>query len=423
MRDICSVPDPRRLTRPGSTSSKPRGRHPQQRLTAVGIRHTRRPGRYADGNGLYLVVDPSGAKRWIWRGMVQRRRCDLGLGGVDLVPLVDARAEALRCRRIARTGGNPKLDRAQAKRIVLTFKDAALRVHTEHSPTFRNVKHRAEWLSSLERDVFPVIGSRPVDTIDSSDVLRVLSAVWTKKPETARRLKQRMKLVFDWAKAAEFRTGDNPVEGMTRVLPKHRDQVDHHAALPYQTVSAFVTTLRAASQISPSIRFAFELLILTALRTTEVLHARWAEFDLDAAVWTVPGCRMKSGRDHRVPLCARVLEILRALQQTRRGDEPYVFAGRRPGKPLSNMALLMALRRLKRDDITAHGFRSSFRDWAAERTNVPHAVCEAALAHVLKNKTEAAYNRTDLFDRRRELMDLWGRFVTATPADVVAIGA
>jgi len=403
---------------------KPHGRHPHQRLTAVSIRAKRAPGRYADGHGLYLVVDPSGAKRWVWRGVIHDKRCDLGLGGLDVVPLADARTAALQCRRVARAGGNPKIDRAQARRIVPTFKEAAVRVHAEHSQTFKNTKHVADWLSSLERDVFPIIGDRPVNTIESGDVLRVLTPVWTKKPETARRIKQRMKLVFDWAKASEFRTADNPTEGLTRVLPKHRDRADHHAALPYQAVPAFVETLRTTeTRIQPSIRLAFELLILTATRTRELLHAQWKEFDLPAAVWTIPGARMKSGREHRVPLSARALEIVRELQRSRHASHPFVFPGRKPGKPLSNMALLMVLRRLKRDDITVHGFRSSFRDWAAERTNIPRTVCEAALAHVLKNKTEAAYHRTDLFNRRRELMDLWAHFATGTPATVVAIRA
>src|SRR5262245_35716179 len=185
---------------------KPHGRHPQQRLSALSVRSKRKPGRYADGNGLYLVVDPSGARRWVWRGVIARKRCDLGLGGVDIVPLAEARLEALQCRRVARGGGNPKVDRAEARRTVPTFKEAAVQVHAEHSATFRNEKHVADWLSSLERDVFPILGSRPVNTIDTGDVLRILTPVWTKKPETARRIKQRIKLVFDWAKASGFRT-------------------------------------------------------------------------------------------------------------------------------------------------------------------------------------------------------------------------
>ncbi|MBE3111611.1 MAG: site-specific integrase [Acidobacteria bacterium] len=260
-----------------------------------------------------------------------------------------------------------------------------------------------------------------LQSIDSADVLKTLSPIWTTKPETARRLKQRIKVVFDWAKASGLRSGDNPTEGLAKVLPKHRGEPKHHAALPYQAVPTFLGVLRTADT-SESIRLAFELLILTAARTSEVLRATWAEVDLDAKVWTIPGARMKAGREHRVPLSARAVEILTRAQACAQ-DSPYVFPGRTPDKPLSNMAFLMLLRRLKQDGITTHGFRSSFRDWAAERTNVPSAVCEAALAHTLRDKTEAAYHRTDLFDRRRELMNTWAKFATSKPADVVSIRA
>src|SRR5262245_5831727 len=278
---------------------KPKGRHPQQRFTAVSVRAKTTPGRYADGNGLYLVVDPSGAKRWMWLGVIQGKRCALGLGGVALVSLVEARGKALECRRLARSGGNPRQERVRASRRLPTFKEAALAVHTEHGDTFKNPRHAAQWLSSLEHDVFPIIGQLRVDAIDSSDVLKVLSPVWMKKPETARRLKQRMKLVFDWAKASRFRTGDNPTEGITKVLPKHpKNGVQHFSALPYADVPAFIAELRTA-KTTDTIRDAFELLILTATRTNEVLAARPGEVDRDAAVWTIPGDRMKTGREHR----------------------------------------------------------------------------------------------------------------------------
>jgi len=403
------------------TTRKPRGRHPDKRLTAVRVRTLNVPGRYADGNGLYLFVDRSGAKRWVWRGKFAGKRSDLGLGSAQLVSLADARDKAMDLRRDVRAGGNPLADRRRARQTVPTFADAATQVHAAHGAAFRNVKHKAQWLASLEADIFPVFGDRPVNAIDSADVLKALSPIWTTKPETARRLKQRIKVVFDWARASGLRSGDNPVEGLTEVLPRHRGEPTHHAALPYQAVPTFLTVLRTADT-SESIRLAFELLILTATRTNEVLRATWAEVDLDAKVWTIPGARMKMGREHRVPLSVRAVEILERAQACADGS-PYVFPGRTLAKPLSNMAFLMLLRRLKYDTITTHGFRSSFRDWAAERTNVPRAVCEAALAHALRDKTEAAYHRTDLFDRRRELMDTWAKFATATPADVVSIRA
>lgn len=401
---------------------KPRGRHPQQRLTAVSVRNQRHPGRYADGNGLYLVVDPSGAKRWIWRGRVQGKRCDLGLGGVQIIALGEAREKATAYRRLARDGGNPKVTRDQSKRIVPTFKAAAITVHTEHRKTFKNAQHAAWWLQSLENDVFATIGQKPVDTIDAGDVLKVLSPIWTVKPETARRVKQRMKLVFDWAKASGFRTGtDNPTEGIEKVLPKHKKEDKQHlAALPYKIVPAFVTSLQTMPDMQDAVRYGLEYLILTATRTNEVQLATWNEINLDDKTWTIPGDRMKSGREHRVPLSDRAVAILKHVK-TLGGS--YVFPGVKPNQPLSNMTFLKACRRLTTTPLTTHGFRSSFRDWCAERTNVAREVAEAALAHVLKDKTEAAYNRTDLFDKRRDLMDRWARFVASRPADVIEIGA
>lgn len=407
---------------PALTARKPQGRHPDKRLTAVQVRALNTPGRYADGNGLYLFVEPSGAKRWVWRGRIAanaHKRSDLGLGSARLVTLAEARDKAIDLRRQVRDGKNPLAERRRERRSVPTFKYAATQFHAAQSATFKNAKHKAQWLASLEADVFPAFGDRPVNAIDSADVLKALSAIWTTKPETARRLKQRIRVVFDWAKASGFCSGDNPTDGLTKVLPKHRGEAQHHAALPYQAVPKFISVLRTADA-SESIRLAFELLILTATRTSEVLRATWAEVDLDAKVWTIPGARMKMGREHRVPLSARAVEILERAQKCADGG-PYVFPGRTPATPLSNMAFLMALRRLKQDTITTHGFRSSFRDWAAEKTNVPRAVCESA--HALRDKTEAAYNRTDLFDRRRELMDTWAKFATAKPADVVSIRA
>jgi len=403
------------------TTQKPRGRHPDKRLTAVRVRTLKTPGRYADGNGLYLFVDPSGAKRWVWRGTINRKRCDLGLGSAQLVSLADARDKAEDHRRKVRKGENPLAEKRREHRSVPTFKNAATQVHAAHSATFRNAKHKAQWLASLKADIFPVFGERPVSAIESADVLKALSPIWTTKPETARRLKQRIKVVLDWAKASGFRSGDNPTDGLTNVLPRHRGDPKHHSALPYQVVPTFIAGLKTA-ETSESIRLAFELLILTATRTNEVLRATWAEVDLNAKVWTIPGARMKTGREHRVPLSARAVEILKRAQACA-DDGPYVFPGRTRTKPLSNMAFLMLLRRLKHNTITTHGFRSSFRDWAADKTNFPTAVCEAALAHTLRDKTEAAYNRTDLFDRRRELMDTWAKFATAKPAEVVSIRA
>ncbi len=266
-----------------------------------------------------------------------------------------------------------------------------------------------------------MFGSRPVDQIDSADVLKALSPIWLTKPETARRVRQRIKVVFDWFKAKGYRTGDNPVEGVSQALPRQRAAQTHHRALPHSKVPAFIQALREADS-GEITKLAFEFLILTATRTNEVLLATWSEIDLEAKVWIIPAVRMKSGREHRVPLSPRCVEILeRALAGS--NTKGYAFAGRTDTKPLSNMAFLMVLRRMRREDVVPHGFRSSFRDWCAERTNAPREVAEAALAHVIKDKTEAAYHRSDLFERRRDLMTTWSTFATTKPADVVSIRA
>lgn len=402
---------------------KPKGRHPHHKLTAVKVKSIKTAGRYADGNGLYLFVEPSGSRRWVLRTVVHTaagtKRRDLGLGSAQLVSLAEARAEASRLRLDARKRVDILAVRRVERRVVPTFEVAAKAVHTEHGKSFRNPKHRAGWLASLAADVFPLIGTRPVNAIDSGDVLKVLSPIWTSKPETARRVKQRMKTVFDWAKAHGLRSGDNPTDGIEKILPRVRATAEHHSALPYAQVPTFIETVRKA-RASESAKLAFEFLILTAARTNEVVGARWDEIDRDAKTWTIPAGRIKAGREHRVPLSDRCLELLEAAAKLVDGGG-YVFPGRSEKAPMSNMVFLMLLRRIERTDITTHGFRSTFRDWAAERTNMPRSVCEAALAHVVGNKTEAAYFRSDLFEQRRKLMDSWERFATATPAAVVQL--
>lgn len=399
---------------PSSPRRKPRGRHPDKRLTAVGVRSLKAPGRYADGNGLYLFVDDSGAKRWVLRTVVLGTRRDMGLGSAQLVSLLEAREDAARLRRLARRGGDPLAERRKSRVVVPTFRDAAQAVHASHAGSFRNLKHRADWLSSLEMHVFPSLANQRVDAITSADVLKVLGEIWLTTPETARRIRQRLRTIFDWAKASGFRAGDNPVDGVGKVLPRHKGDKSHHAAMPYAQVPAFIETLQTAAAGEPT-KLAFEFLVLTAARTSEVIGAQWDEIDLESDTWTVPASRIKAGREHRVPLSPRCVEILTRAKALADGG-PYVFPGRYAQTPLSNTVFLMLLRRLQQGDVTGHGFRSAFRDWAAERTNVATTVCEAALAHVVKDKTEAAYFRSDLFDKRRALMVAWATFATATPA-------
>ena len=400
----------------------PARRHPHKALSARTVQSvaaTGRTQRIADGGGLYLQVAPNGSKSWVLRTVVKGKRSDLGLGSAALVSLAEAREEAHRLRKIARADGDPLAARRHERRPVPTFQKAAEQVHTAHSAGFKNEKHRKQWLSSLA-DMCSAFGAKRVDAVTRADILTVLAPQWLARPETSRRVLQRVRVIFEWSKAQGYCAGDNPTQGLTKVLPKHRGVQAHHAALAYQQVPAFVQALRE-SDSGESVRLAFEFTILCAARTSEVLCATWAEIDLDAKTWTVPGERMKAGREHRVPLAPRCLEILERAKVLSSG--PYIFPGRTSAKPLSNMVFLMALRRMKRADLTAHGFRSSFRDWAAERTNFPRAVCESALAHTLRDKTEAAYNRTDLFERRRELMKSWSSFATSQPASILAIRA
>ena len=392
-------------------------------LTARAVQHASGNGRtqrLGGGNGLYLLIAPRGSKSWLLRTVVRGKRTDIGLGSASLVSLAQAREESLRLRQIARTGGDPLAERRQAHRAIPPFEEAARRVHEAHSTTFRNAKHRQQWLSSLT-PIFGAIGKKPVDAVTSADLLAALAPFWLTRQETARRVLQRIRVIFDWCKAQGFCAGDLPTHGLTRALPKQRTQQTHHAALPYGDVPAFLRALRA-SDAGEAVKLAFEFLILTAARSSEVLGATWDEINLDTRTWTIPGSRMKADREHRVPLSPRCVEILRYAQRLTDGGS-QVFPGRHPKRPLSNMVFLMALRRMGRRDITTHGFRSSFRDWAEEQTHFPRTVCEAALAHTVRDKTEAAYRRTDLFEKRRDLMHAWDRHAIKEPARIVSIGA
>ena len=386
---------------------KPTGSHPDKALSPVKVRSLTVPGRYADGNGLYLVVDPSGAKRWLLRVVVHGKRTDIGLGGLKLVSQAEAREQANRLRKIARAGGDPLAERRAAKRVVPIFEAAANEVHAGHKASWRNRKHAAQWINTLTHYVYPVFGQKQIDQIESVDVLKALNPIWLAKPETARRVLQRIRTVFDWAKASGHRSGDNPVDGVSKVLPKQNAAGAHLAALPYAKASQFIKKLRTVDAGASS-RLALEFMILTAVRTNEVLGARCSEIDLKKKTWTIPAERMKMKREHRVPLSPRCIEILKEAREVN-DKSTFVFAGRSDDKPLSNMVFLMLLRRMK-FNITAHGFRSTFRDWASEQTSFPSAVCEAALAHAIKDRTEAAYNRTDLFEKRRELMVTWAGY-------------
>ncbi len=385
--------------------TKPKGRHPQKALSAAFVRSAP-PGRHADGNGLYLFVQPSGTRSWIQRLLIRGRRRELGLGSVALVPLAEAREKALANRKLARQGGDPLAEKRRSQ-AVPTFAEAAARVLEQKRAGWRNPRHPREWISSLRRFAFPRIGKVPVCEVTSADVLEILTPIWHQQAPTARRVRQRLRAVLEWAVAMEFRI-DNPSDRIGPVLGPQQDVTEHMQALPHREVAAMIRTVRVSPAL-PAARLALEFLVLTAARWGEVRWAEWEEIDRSGRVWTVPAKRAKTNRRHRVPLCGRALEILEAAQALEQGAGPLVFThgGRRP---LHDSQLRRLLRELGVAAVP-HGFRSTFRDWAGEETDHPRGVIEAALAHVVRNRVEAAYARSDLFERRRVLMEDWARYL------------
>ncbi len=385
--------------------TKPKGRHPHKALSAAFVRSAP-PGRHCDGNGLYLFVQPSGARSWVQRLVIRGRRRDFGLGSVALVPLAEAREKARSNRKLAREGGDPLTERRRARNMP-SFAEAVKRVVEQKRSGWRNPRQAQDWMVSLGRYAFPHIGRLPVSEVTSADVIGILAPIWHEKPPTARKLRQRIRAVLEWAVAMEFRI-DNPCDRVGSVLGTQDAVVRHMRALPHREVAAALRKVRA-SDAAPVARLAFEFLVLTAARWGEVRWAEWPEIDPAEGMWTVPATRMKSKREHRVPLCGRATEILAEARTLEDGAARLVFT-RRGGEPLAEGVLRHLLRR---NGIAAvpHGFRSSFRDWAAEETDHPREVVEAALAHVVKNKVEAAYRRTDLFERRRVLMEDWARYL------------
>ena len=375
------------------------------KLTARRV-ETAKPGKFGDGGGLQLVVAPSGAKKWVLRFLWQSRPREMGLGSYPEVSLADAREKALAGRRLARSGVDPIAARKKSERVT-TFGELADEIAGHLAEGFRNAKHKAQWRMTLTVYAEP-LRAKPVDKIETADVLAVLQPIWQAKPETASRLRGRIERILNAAKAKGYRTGENPAAWrghLENLLPKPSPlSRGHHAAMRYQDVPAFVAKLREREAIAG---LALEFAILTAARSGEILGARWFEIDLDAKVWTIPAERMKAAREHRVPLSEPALAILRKVNEAKVSD--YVFLGQRPGKPLSVMALEMVLRRMGIEEATVHGFRSAFRDWAGNETHFPREVAEHALAHVIGDKAEQAYRRSDALARRRELMDAWAR--------------
>ena len=390
------TPTPRRTKR--------RGRHPDKALSAAFVRSAP-PGRHADGNGLYLFVQPTETRSWVQRLVIRGRRRELGLGAATLVPLAKARELALANRMLARSGGDPLADKRRVQGVP-TFAEAAQRVLEQKRGGWRGRWHAQNWIRSLERYAFPRIGGRPVSEVNTADVLEILTPIWHAKAETARAVRQRIRSVLEWAIALDMRN-DNPCDRVLPVLGPQNDIVTHRQALPHKDVAAAIESVRT-SAAQPAVKLAFELLVLTAARSGEVRLATWTEMDMAGRVWTISAARMKAKREHRVPLCGRAVEILDAARALGAGNS-LVFP-MRSGKPIG-MSTLPKMLEYQRIAAVPHGFRSSFRDWAAERTNHPREVIEAALAHVVQNKVEAAYARSDLFERRRLLMNDWEAYL------------
>jgi integrase len=396
----------------------------KQKLTALAVeRRAKNPGIYGDGGGLYLLV---GSKRpghggtcsWVFRYMRHGKAHSMGLGRYPDRSLAEARERAMAARRLLIDGIDPIEQRgaisAQAEleaAKAVTFKDSAEGYIAAHQAGWRNAKHAYQWRATLATYAFPLIGALPVAAIDTGLMMKVLEPIWTAKPETATRLRGRVEAILDWARVRGYRAGENPARWrghLENLLPSKGkvQKVKHHAALPFDSLPGFMAALRQQQGIAAH---ALEFAILTAARTGEVIGATWAEINLVEKMWIVPGERMKAGREHRVPLSARAVLVLQDMAALRENREPteFVFPGAKRSKPLSNMAMLALLRRMGHRDLTAHGFRSTFRDWGAERTNFPSEVAEMALAHAVGDKVEAAYRRGDLFEKRRALMDQW----------------
>ena len=349
--------------RPKPRRTKPRGRHPDKALSAAFIRSAP-PGRHADGNGLFLYVKPEGTRSWIQRLVIRGRRRELGLGTVGLVSLAEARELALANRKLARSGGDPLAEKRRVQGVP-TFAEAARRVVEQKRGGWRGRHHAHNWLRSLERYAFPRIGGRPVSEVNSADVLEILTPIWHEKAETARAVRQRIRTVLEWAVAMEMRL-DNPCDRVLPVLGAQGDIVRHMRALPHQDVAAAVETVRSSDSAAPAVKLAFEFLVLTAARSSEVRLAAWDEMDVAGAVWTIAAERMKAKREHRVPLCGRAVELLEAARAL--GDGSGLLFPMRSGRPIA-MSTLPKMLQLHGIAAVAHGFRSSFRDWAAERTD------------------------------------------------------
>jgi integrase len=400
------------------------------KLTTIRVQHAKHRGLYGDGGGLFLQVSATGTKSWVFRFKEGGRLRVMGLGPLHTVSLADAREKARECRRLRLQGKDPieerQVDRAAARldaAKAITFKECAEAYIDAHKAAWRNAKHAYQWPATLKAYVYPHFGAVSAQSVDVGLVMKALEPLWKTKPETASRVRGRIESIIDWATARGYRRGENPARWrghLENLLPNRRkvQRVQHYAALPYNEIGAFMAELRQQEGVAAR---ALEFTILTAARTGEVIGAKWEEINIADRLWIVPAARMKAGKEHRVPLSDAAISILEKMCAIRPSD--FVFAGGRRGRPLSGMAMLMLLRRMARGDLTVHGFRSTFRDWAAECTAFPAEVAEMALAHAVSNRVEAAYRRGDMFQKRRQLADAWASFCGSPAAggDVVPL--
>lgn len=369
------------------------------------MKAAKEPGRYGDGDGLYLVISPRGGKSWVCRVQKDGKRRDVGLGSAKKVSLALARERTTKVRTQVEVGLDPVAERRKEAGIP-TFKEAAALVFAEHKASWRNQKHRAQWLSTLETYAFPTLGDLSVAVIDGHHVRDAVISIWLEKPETARRVRQRINTIIDWAIGKGYRTTPLPIAAMNKSMPKVKAKGTHHTALPYAEVPVFVAKLRERDSVG---RLTLEALILTAIRSGEIRGATWGEIDLDNALWTIPAERMKANKEHVVPLSSAALDVFRRAQGYREARSKLVFPGQRGGKPLSDMTLTKICRDMEVAAVP-HGFRSSFRDWVAEETDFDGDIAEMALAHAIGNKVEAAYRRGNLLEKRKALMEEWGAY-------------
>ena len=380
------------------------------KLSATRVKGLRDPGRYSDGDGLHLFISKRGSKSWVQRITVDGRRRDIGLGGYPTISLAQARKRATDNREAIGNGRDPVAEKRRPS--TPTFSEAAHAVHEANKPRWRNGSHTSAWIQTLERHAFPKIGSKPIDAINRTDVLTVLTPIWSTRPETGRRVRQRMRTIFRWAMANELIETNPAGEAIDGALPSMPKVKAHLRALPYQEVGSALETVDA-SQTSPASKRCLKFLILTAARSGEARGATWDEIEFDSATWTIPGSRMKAGEEHRVPLSDQALDVLMLAHELDDGSGLCFPSPLRPGRMLSDMTLTKILRSTGlADRATVHGFRTSFKTWTMEQTETPWAVGEAALAHQLGGSVEQAYARSKLFDRRQPLMQQWADYLT-----------